>query len=276
MIVSFARCWLLFSIHSKREERAVYLLRLACLCSTTSPVCTVPFNVLKKRKAVEQAKAARAAAEQAAKATSAQKSAEIFRRAESYVKEYLNAEREEVRLRRLARSQDAFHVPETPKLVFVIRIKGINKLSPKPRKILQLLRLRQVNNGVFLKLNKATMSMLRVIEPYVAYGSPNLKSVRELIYKRGFGKVNKQRIALSDNAIIEAALGKFNIICMEDLIHEILTVGPHFKEANNFLWPFQLNSPNGGFRTRKAPHFIEGGDHGDREAYINDLIRKMN
>lgn len=32
---------------------------------------------------------------------------------------------------------------------------------------------------------------------------PNLKSVRELIYKRGYGKVNKQRIALTDNSIIE-------------------------------------------------------------------------
>ena len=38
-------------------------------------------------------------------------------------------------------------------------------------------------------------------------------------------------------------LGKFNIICIEDLIHEIMTVGPHFKEANNFLWPFQLSCP---------------------------------
>ena len=36
---------------------------------------------------------------------------------------------------------------------------------------------------------------------------PNLKSVRELVYKRGFGKVNKQRKALNDNAIIEKALG---------------------------------------------------------------------
>jgi large subunit ribosomal protein L7e len=60
------------------------------------------------------------------------------------------------------------------------------------------------------------------------------------------------------------------------LIHEIFTVGPHFKEANNFLWPFQLSSPNGSFRTRKAPHFIEGGDHGDRENKINALIRQMN
>jgi large subunit ribosomal protein L7e len=35
-----------------------------------------------------------------------------------------------------------------------------------------------------------------------------LKSVRELIYKRGFGKVNKARKALTDNSIIEKALGK--------------------------------------------------------------------
>lgn len=45
------------------------------------------------------------------------------------------------------------------------------------------------------------------------------------------GKVDKQRIALTDNQIIEEQLGKFGIICMEDLIHEIVTVGPNFKQA---------------------------------------------
>lgn len=102
-----------------------------------------------------------------------------------------------------------------------------------------------------------------------------MKSVRELIYKRGFGKVDKQRIALTDNAIIENSLGKSGIICMEDLIHEIFTVGPNFKQANNFLWPFKLTSPRGGMQ-KKGNHFIEGGDYGNREEYINQLIRKMN
>jgi large subunit ribosomal protein L7e len=72
---------------------------------------------------------------------------------------------------------------------------------------LKLLRLRQINNGAFVRLNKATINMLRIAEPYITWGYPNLKSVRELIYKRGFGKVNKQRIPLTDNAIIEKALG---------------------------------------------------------------------
>ena len=35
------------------------------------------------------------------------------------------------------------------------------------------------------------------------YSHPSMKSVKELIYKRGFGKVNKQRIPLTDNAVIE-------------------------------------------------------------------------
>jgi large subunit ribosomal protein L7e len=98
--------------------------------------------------------------------------------------------------------------------------------------------------------------------------------VRELIYKRGHGKVNKQRIALTSNDIVEKNLGDCDLICMEDLIHEIFTVGPNFKKANNFLWPFKLSSPSGGFK-KKLLHFNEGGDAGNREELINALIKRM-
>lgn len=57
--------------------------------------------------------------------------------------------------------------------------------------------------------------------------------MRELLYKRGYGKINQQRIPLTDNAIIEAHLGKFGLVCMEDILHEIYTVGPNFKQASN-------------------------------------------
>ena len=105
---------------------------------------------------------------------------------------------------------------------------------------------------------------------------PNLKTVRELIYKRGYGKVNKQRVPLTSNAVIENALGSHDILCVEDLVHEIITAGPHFKQAANFLWPFKLSNPTGGWRARKFLHFVEGGDHGNRESNINKLIRQMN
>lgn len=82
--------------------------------------------------------------------------------------------------------------------------------------------------------------MLRICEPYITWGYPNLKSVRELIYKRGFAKVKGQRVPITSNKTIENRLGKSNIICTEDLIHEIFTVGPKFKYASNFLWPFKV------------------------------------
>merc|ERR1719145_550062 len=194
-----------------------------------------------------------------------------------YEKEYTTEQRKLVALRRKAKAEGNFFVEPEAKLLFVIRITGIIKISPKVRKVLQLLRLKQIHNGVFLKVNKPILNMLKLIDPYVTYGYPSLKTVKELIYKRGFGKVNKQRIALSDNEIITSSLGEYGIFGMEDLIHEIYTVGPHFKQASNFLWPFKLSSPRGGF-VCKRHGFCEqrGGDWGNREDLINDLISRMN
>ncbi|ETN42725.1 60S ribosomal protein L7 [Cyphellophora europaea CBS 101466] len=251
------------------------LMRLYSSTATKDQIL-VPETLLKKRKSQEKAREQRNATIEKRKTANKEKRKAIFKRAETYVKEYRDAEREKVRLNRLSRQNGTLYVEEQPKLAFVIRIKGINKIAPKPRKILQLLRLLQINNGVFIKLTKATQEMLTIVNPYIAYGYPNLKSVRELIYKRGYGKINKQRVALTDNQLIEDNLGKYGIVCMEDLIHEILTVGPNFKQASNFLWPFKLSNPNGGFRARKFRHFIEGGDLGNREENINALIRQMN
>ncbi|KAL0946693.1 hypothetical protein HGRIS_012880 [Hohenbuehelia grisea] len=247
--------------------------------STTVPSASaieVPETLLKKRKQNEKAREERLAAATAAKKSAVAKRKVIFKRAESYVKEYLTKEREEIRLKRAARTAGDFYVPAQPKVYFVVRIRGINEIAPKPRKILQLLRLLQINNGVFVKVTRATQQMLRLVEPYITYGEPNLKTVRELIYKRGYGKVDKQRIPLTNNAVIEQVLGKYDILSVEDLVHEIITAGPNFKQAANFLWPFKLSNPTGGWRTRKFKHYVQGGDFGDRETSINKLIRQMN
>merc|ERR1712142_1427865 len=219
-------------------------------------------------------KAERAAAVVAKKKALKDKRKVIFKRAEKYAKEYKAMDKNEIRYKRIAKSQDNFYVPSQAKLAFVIRIRGINQVSPKVKKALQLLRLRQINNGVFVKPNKSTINMLRICEPYIAWGTPNLKSVRDLIYKRGFVKVDGNRTPITSNDIIEDKLGKFGIICVEDLIHEILNVGPNFKYASNFLWPFKLNTPTGGWR-KKVNHFVEGGDFGCREDKINELLKKM-
>jgi large subunit ribosomal protein L7e len=236
----------------------------------------VPETILKKQKASQKATDSKAADLQKKREANKQKRETIFKRAEKYHQEYVKAERDIIDAKRQAKKDGSLFVPAESKLAFVVRIKGINKIDPKKRKTLQLLRLLQINNGVFIRLTKATTEMLKIVEPFVAYGYPNLKTVRELVYKRGYGKVNKQRLPITDNELIEENLGKYGIVCVEDLIHEIYTVGPNFKQASNFLWPFKLSNPTGGFRTRKFKHFIEGGDLGNREEHINALIRQMN
>ena len=136
------------------------------------------------------------------------------------------------------------------------------------------MRLRQLHNGTFVRVNKASVNLLRRVEPYITFGYPSRETIKKLIYKRGYGKVNKQRIPLTNNSTIEQSLGKHGIICVEDLINEIYTVGPHFKEANNFLWPFKLRSPRGGFSCKRHP-FQRRGDWGNREQYINQLVLSM-
>jgi len=234
----------------------------------------VPETILKRRKRQAENRASRAKEAIKLKVARKHKRATIFKRAEKYAKEYQDQARDEIRLRREARKEGNYYVPADPKLAFVMRIRGINQVSPKVKKVLQLFRLRQINNGVFIKLNKATVNMLRICEPYVTWGTPSLKSVRELVYKRGHVKVGGDRTAITSNSIIEGQLGKFGIICVEDLIHEILNVGPNFKYASNFLWPFKLNTPTGGWR-KKVNHFVEGGDFGCREDKINELLKKM-
>jgi len=178
-------------------------------------------------------------------------------------------------LKRQAKNSGNFFIAPEAKVVLAIRVRGIMRTSPKTTKILQLLRLRQLNNAVFIRCNKATLTMLRLVEPYITDGEPNLKTVSELMYKRGFGKVNRQRIPIADNSVIAGSLRQYGIVCIEDVIHEIMSCGPHFKEVNNFLWPFKLNNPLGGW-VDKGTHYAEGGDAGNREEDINALVRRMN
>lgn len=50
---------------------------------------------------------------------------------------------------------------------------------------------------------------------------------------------------MHDNSVIEKALGKHGLVCVEDLVHELITCGPNFKAATTFLYPFKLSNPNG-------------------------------
>merc|ERR1712193_349515 len=234
----------------------------------------VPESVLKKRKTQEKLTAEKAAAAEVAKKERKDKRVQAYKNAEKYTKEYRAIAKQQIRMHRQAKAAGNHFVDGEAKLIFVVRIRGLADMHPKTKKILHLMRLLQMNMGVFMKSSKAATEMLTRVEPYLSYGYPSLKSVRDLIYKRGFGKINKQRLPLNDNAVVERGLGKYGIMCMEDLVHEIYTVGPHLREANNFLWPFKLRPAKGG-QAKKRKGFCEGGQAGNREEKMNALIQNM-
>jgi 60S ribosomal protein uL30 len=248
--------------------------KTATTVKTATQLPPVPETILKRRKRHEANVAADKRRSFKLKKARTVKRRTIFKRAESYANEYKKLQDQERNLSKQAQANGNFYVPPQPKVLLVIRIRGINQMHPKPKKILQLLRLRQINNATFLKVNTATAHMLRLVEPYVTFGAPSISTIRKLVYKRGYAKINRQRTPITENSIIEKALGKLGMICIEDVIHEIATVGPHFKEANNFLWPFKLKAPLGGWK-RVLISVTEGGDFGNREETINKLVARM-
>jgi len=194
--------------------------------------------------------------------------------------EYLQMQVDEAQKVKSARMDGNFYKEEGAKMAIVIRIRGINRVSPKVRKVLQLFRLLQIHNAVFIKMNKATINMLKLIQPYIAYGYPSVDTIRSLIYKRGFAKIRHRpgaisRIPIMDSDLIEKHLGRYGIETIEDMVHELYTVGPNFSRTSNFLWPFKLNCPRGGYRGRKRRHYLEGGTYGNWERHIQTLCKRM-
>jgi large subunit ribosomal protein L7e len=57
------------------------------------------------------------------------KNQEIFKRAEQYLIAYRRKQKQELQLKRQAKKAGNFYVSDEPKLAFVVRIKGINKVN---------------------------------------------------------------------------------------------------------------------------------------------------
>jgi large subunit ribosomal protein L7e len=161
------------------------------------------------------------------------------------------------------------------KMVFVIRTReDAGRIPPLVFQVLKQFHLRQPNQGVFVRYDDVNRRKLHMIEPWVVYGPPSEGVVKDLIERRGFGAVKGSRVPLSDNTILEKELGEHNIICIEDLIHEITNVGDSFDHAKKFLWPFQLTPIISKFEKAQLGE-KQGKDYGDKGEEIDEYIKRM-
>jgi large subunit ribosomal protein L7e len=135
--------------------------------------------------------------------------------------------------------------------------------------------LKRLHQAVFLRLTADTKTVLSLLEPYVIYGTPNASIVRELIFKYGFIRYKEKKTPISSNTQIEELFGDSGVICVEDILHEVATVGPNFDKILKSLYPFMLPNPKDGWIGKKGLSFEKGGIAGHRGDKINDFIKTI-
>lgn len=141
--------------------------------------------------------------------------------------------------------------------------------------MLNQMRLRRMHQAVFLRFTPEIKAYLTLLEPYVIYGTPNVGTVRDLIFKYGFIRHNRKKTPIASNTQIEEIFGDNGIICVEDIVHEVATVGGNFDKITSALYPFTLPNPKDGWIGKKGLGFQKGGIAGYRGDQLNELFKSI-
>ncbi|VDL19881.1 unnamed protein product [Hymenolepis diminuta] len=234
---------------------------------------TIPVKLLKRRKQTNKDVIKAQLKRSADIHKRARKRRSVFRRPAHFIAAGRKEARDKKRVERMAMRKAPITLSDH--LGIVIRLHGDNGLSAESKQILQILNLHATNTAVFVKVSSALLELLAVVHPYIAWGYADLATVRSLIFKRGKTKVGN-KIRSIDNAVVEEKLGSLGILCIEDLIHELMTLGPHLREVLGFLCPFRLMAPTGGWKSHltKSQHSFNQLV-GNRYEMISELIHKM-
>lgn len=138
-----------------------------------------------------------------------------------------------------------------------------------------MLNLKRLHHATFVRMTPEVQTALSLLEPYVLYGTPNPQTIRDLIFKYGFMRYNGKKTPISSNTQIEEVFGESGIICLEDILHEIITVGPNFEKVMKALYPFILPNPKEGWIGKKGLSFQKGGIAGYRGDKINEFMKSI-
>ncbi|XP_055370841.1 60S ribosomal protein L7 [Condylostylus longicornis] len=198
-----------------------------------------------------------------------------FRRAESFIMSQIKAEKTSKRMKQVIIRKNVLKEEKTnEKLLLVVRHSGKYIHDETTNKVLATLRLTKRHHTVLLKNTQENQVLLKLVEPFVIFGYPNISTLRELIFKKGFAIIDNKKSPIQSNIVIEQNLGKHGIICLEDIIHELFTVGEKFDVVNSFLCPFLLGSPRDGFKKKVTVSFSRGGEYGNRKELVNDFVAR--
>lgn len=166
-----------------------------------------------------------------------------YKKPEYFINQYRRAERDTNRIKRCIFNNKLFAPPKNveQKLLVVTHHRAHKISSEECKKVLGSLKLGQLHSTVLLPNDTETCALLKLVEPYVIYGYPSIKTVRDLVFKHGYLKINGKKTAISSNKMIEEHLGTRGIICIEDIVHELFTVSENFDFVKKYLLPFRVS-----------------------------------
>jgi len=157
---------------------------------------------------------------------------------------------------------------DVPNLLIIVRLKRNEDVHPEFRDIMKKWYLNRMYQAVFKRKTPELLEQLMRLGDFVTYGCPSPQAVRDLLHRRGkritFDENGKGlKVPLTDNRMVEDALGEYDIICVEDLVEEIVNVGPAFERCMKFLATFSVTPPKSR-RWNYKRQFRDGGDWGYR------------
>eukprot|EP00371_Babesia_bovis_P001369 XP_001610016.1 hypothetical protein [Babesia bovis T2Bo] len=106
-------------------------------------------------------------------------------------------------------------------LLFVIRNKRSVE-STALRSTLRVMGLWHYGSGRFFSNSESSLRDLDLVKPFVFYGTPTLKNVRNLLHKRGTVRLdNGADTLISGNSVVEDHLGDTGLLCVADVVDAI-------------------------------------------------------
>lgn len=210
-----------------------------------------------------------------------------FLKPDSFVADFRKAERDAKRIKRNF-LKTGFRLPgagiEENRLVLIFRHRGKRIANQNVIKAMRCLGLPFEKTASFQRLSPEVHAWLKIVEPYVIWGYPQMTVIHDLIYKYGAvtpprtpGALKRPKaLMITSNKVVEDIFGSLGIICVDDLIHEIMTIGPNFDAVRQRLRSFGLRNPSGGWKTsRKGKLRSIGGEAGFRGDEINALFKLL-
>jgi large subunit ribosomal protein L7e len=124
--------------------------------------------------------------------------------------------------------------------ILAIRVKDSRNISKQEDHFLIKFHLSRKHNAAFIPNTIENLKTLKKVENYVVYGYPSKTLIEELLKYRGFAKVDDKKVPLDDNSIVEEALGKLDIICVDDIV-DSLYKNKNIDDINSFLFTFLMS-----------------------------------